>query len=123
MNSEEVRKMIMPLTGGTGSCKITKAPDPSRSPKTFWTEANKHKELKDRDRQLIAAYFEIAARTGVAARSDGIALDDGGYLQPDKAVMNAGITAGWLDVRDDTHVFVLTAEGWRGVAGIAFAAQ
>lgn len=113
MNEREVRDLIMPLTGGTGSCQITKRPDPSRLPRAFWTQAEPHDDLKPRDRKLIAAYFEIAARTGVAVRADGIRLDGGGYLQPDKAVMNTGLVQEWLDLREG--VFVLTKAGWEGV--------
>jgi hypothetical protein len=115
MNEREVRDLIVPLTGGTSSCQITRAPEPSRMPQSFWTEAKPHKVLKLRDRQLIAAYFEVAARTGVPVRADGIPLDGGGYLHPDKAVMNAGLAHDWLDLHKDKGAFILTESGWRGI--------
>src|SRR5690242_14339893 len=114
MITAEVKALLRPLTADPGSCMITSAPMAERRSRSFWTEAEPHKRVTDRTDRMIEAYLQIAARSGSLLPADGIRLTDGMFLQPDRAVMNAAMKHGHLQLDDVTGVFRVTAQGWSG---------
>jgi hypothetical protein len=87
MNETKVRSIIMPLTGGTSSCKITASPLAERASARFWRAGRKHKRVGGRNRRLLEAYFQVASSVGSPFYGTGIPLKDGKFLVADKAVM------------------------------------
>src|SRR5688572_13930216 len=112
MTASEVRALVGPLTADPGSCTITPGSVPERRPRSFWTEAEPHQRVTDRTRLLVEAYLQVAARSGSLFAADGIRLTDGMFLQPDRAVMNAAMAHGLLELDDPAAVFRATAHGW-----------
>src|SRR5690606_34119385 len=78
---------------------------------SYWTTANKHKSVTDRDIEFLRAYVAIAMAAGAPLHVQGIRLADKEFVHCDRAVMNSCLNAGLVELDGSSTIFQLTFDG------------